>query len=285
MKKPVLGIDIGGTKIFHALVNKDGKIITDVKKEQTPKTVNEIEEKLKAIIKFYENETNVAGIATAGAVNNDNSKILGSTGNLPLEYPNINFKNLSSRVEVFIENDANAACFAEYKIGVSKGYKNSIVLTLGTGVGGGIIVNGALLKGKKGAAGEMHFKMSTENKRLCTCGAYDCYEAYASGRGLKLTYEDITGLDISTYEIIQRYDRNEEEAVLALKKWNEYVAMGALGLNNIFDTEIIAFTGSMAQFLNVEFVEKYINKYNNYFYKLSYLNFINNRNRKQYSTK
>ncbi len=261
MKKPILGIDIGGTKIFHALINEEGKILSEVKKEQTPKTVDEIENVLKSIIKTYENETNLVGIATAGAVNNSNDKILSSTGNLPKGYRDINFKNLNEKMEIFIENDANAAAWAEYKVGATKGCKNSIVLTLGTGVGGGIIVNGSLLKGKSGAAGEMHFKMSTDKKRLCTCGAYDCYEAYASGRGLKLTYEEITGETISSYEIIQRYDKKEENAIKALVKWNEYIAMGALGLNNIFDTDVIALTGSMAQFADIEYIEEYINKY------------------------
>ena len=261
MKKPILGIDIGGTKIFHALVDTEGKILTDVKKELTPSSVNDIENLLKKIINFYENETNITGIATAGAVNNENNKILSSTANLPCGYSDIDFKNLNNNVEIFIENDANAAAWAEHKTGVTKGYKNSIVLTLGTGVGSGIIINNNLLKGKSGAAGEMHFKMSTENKRLCTCGAYDCFEAYVSGRGLKLTYKDITGIDLSTYEIIARCNENEKEAVSALKKWNEYIAMGALGLNNIFDTDIIAFTGSMAQFADMEFIEKYVNKY------------------------
>ncbi len=261
MKKPILGIDIGGTKIFHALINDEGKILTEVKKEQTPKTVEEIENKLKEIIKEYENETKLAGIATAGAVNNSNDKILSSTGNLPKGYRDIDFKNLNENMEIFIENDANSAAWAEYKVGATKGYKNSIVLTLGTGVGGGIIVNGSLLKGKSGAAGEMHFKMSTDKKRLCTCGAYDCFEAYASGRGLKLTYEDITGECLSTYEIIQKYDKKEESAIKTLVKWNEYIAIGALGLNNIFDTDVIAFSGSMAQFADVEYIEEYVNKY------------------------
>ena len=107
----------------------------------------------------------------------------------------------------------------------------------------------------------MHFKMSTDKKRLCTCGAYDCFEAYASGRGLKLTYEDITGECLSTYEIIQKYDKKEESAIKTLVKWNEYIAIGALGLNNIFDTDVIAFSGSMAQFADVEYIEEYVNKY------------------------
>lgn len=261
METKALGIDIGGTKIFHAIVNNEGEIISDVKKESTPKTADAIEQKLKDIIKSYENNINTVGIATAGAVSLENDKILSSTANLPQGYRNIDFKNLNEKVEIFLENDANASAVAEHIKGAAKNCKNCIILTLGTGVGGGIIVNGELLKGKSGAAGEMHFKMSTDKKRLCTCGAYDCFEIYASGTGLKLTYKDITNTDATTYEIIEKYNNNDENAIKALKKWNEYIAIGSLGLNNIFDTEIIAFTGSMAQFTDTDFIEEYINKY------------------------
>lgn len=256
-----LGIDIGGTKIFHALVNKNGEIVSEIKKDFTPKTAIEIEKKLKEIIADYENQTQLAGIASAGACDLENKKILSSTANMPENYRNINFKALNDKVEVVLENDANCSAWAEFKTGTGKGLKNIVVLTLGTGVGGGIIVNGSLLKGKSGAAGEMHFKMHTEEKRKCTCGAYDCFEVYASGYGLKLTYKDITGEDISTYEIIEKYNNNEENAKKALKRWNEYIAMGAVGLNDIFDTELIAFTGSMAEFADIKFIEEYINKY------------------------
>lgn len=261
MKDLALGIDIGGTKIFHALVTREGKIEGEIKKELTPKTAGEIENKLKEIIKSYEGQVSIAGIATAGAVSSENDRILSSTANMPENYRNIDFKNLNENIKIFIENDANSSAWAEHKTGAGKNHKNTIVLTLGTGVGGGIIINDKLLKGKSGAAGEMHFKMSVDKKRKCTCGAYDCFEIYASGLGLKLTYKDITGEDISTYEIIEKYKNKDKNAELALLKWNEYIGMGALGLNNIFDTEIIALSGSMAEFADINFIEEYVNKY------------------------
>ncbi len=260
MKKIALGIDIGGTKIFYAKVNEKGEIISDVIKEYTPKTSALIEDKLSQIIKKYENEVNSIGIATAGAVNNQNNAILSSTANMPEGYQNINFKNLSHKLSVVIENDANCAAWAEFKSGATSECNNAIILTLGTGVGGGIITDGRLLKGKSGAAGEMHFKMSVDKKRKCTCGEYDCFEIYASGLGLRLTYKDITGLDISTYDITDKAKNNDKDAILAIKKWNEYIAIGILGLNNIFDTEVVALSGSMAEFADCNFIENYVNE-------------------------
>lgn len=261
MQNLALGIDIGGTKIYYALINNKGEIIDEVQKSLTPKTTKEIKELLKEIINKYNGKVKIAGIATAGAVSNNNDKVISSTGNLPQDYRTIDFKKLSDNINIYIENDANCAAWAEHISGAAKEYQNSITLTLGTGVGGGIIINNELLKGKNGAAGEMHFKMSTDAKRQCTCGAQDCFEIYASGLGLKLTYKDITGVEISTYEIIEKANSGDIDAIAALKRWNEYIAMGALGLNNIFDTEIIVLSGSMAEFSTPKTIEEYINKY------------------------
>ena len=195
-----LGIDIGGTKISYALINNRGEIKSEVKKIETPKSAMKIMLTLKTIICEFEKEIEFIAIATAGAVNKENSAVIGSTANLPDGYKDIDFQALSDK-KVFIENDANCAAWAEYRIGASYGYKNSIMLTLGTGVGGGIIIDGKLLKGKSGAAGEMHFMMSRKKERSCTCGAYDCFEAYASGNGLRLTGAEIfEDSSITTYD-------------------------------------------------------------------------------------
>jgi glucokinase len=255
-----LGIDIGGTKISYAIVDNNGELKSEVEKISTPKTVSEIIFALKEIISKFEDVIEFVAIATAGAVNNENTAIIGSTANLPMGYKDIDFQSLSSK-KVFIENDANCAAWAEYRIGASEGYKNSVMLTLGTGVGGGIILNGKLLKGKSGAAGEMHFMMSRKQERKCTCGAYDCYEAYASGNGLRLTgaevYNDET---ITTYDIIERAKNNDKKALEALEIWQNDIALGILGLNNLFDADCFVLSGSMEQFVDVEKIEEFVNQ-------------------------
>ena len=201
--KTTLGIDIGGTKIYAAIVNENGEILTPPAKYNTPKTVEDIKETLSKIIAERSNTASIVALATAGAVNNDNTKILSSTANMPNGYSEIDFQNLSPKLPVFVENDANCAAWAEHTVGAASGANHSITLTLGTGVGGGIIVNNNLLKGKSGAAGEMHFKMSIERKRPCTCGTFDCFESYVSGRGLALTYKDILNRNLTTYQIVE----------------------------------------------------------------------------------
>ena len=200
--RKALAFDIGGTKIYSTIIDENGEIVSEIDKFSTPKTLAGILDILTNQIKKYENSVDKIAIATAGAVNNENTSVIGSTGNLVKEYPTINFQSLSTK-RVFLENDANAAAWAEYKIGASKGSKVSVMLTLGTGVGGGIIINNKLLKGKSGAAGEMHFKMYPDKRRRCTCGSWDCYEAYASGTALKHDAEEmLNNPDVTTYDVI-----------------------------------------------------------------------------------
>ena len=256
--KKALAIDVGGTKIYNTIINENGEIITEIEKHSTPKTFAEIKYLFEEIISKYEKEVDVIAFATCGAVNNQNSGILGSTGNIAKEYPTMDFKNLSKK-PVFVENDANCAAWAEHVIGASKGMAYSVMLTLGTGVGGGIILNNKLYKGKNGAAGEMHFKMRTDKHRKCTCGAWDCFEAYASGTGLKKTAQEITGNpDISTYDVIENKERPIMKKVL--DTWQNDILEGIIGLANIFDPDCVVLSGSMAEFVDIEYLECEANK-------------------------
>lgn len=258
MLKKALAIDVGGTKIYNAIVNEKGEIISEIEKRPTPKTFAEIKAAFEEIINKYERQVDVIAFSTCGAVNNSNSGILGSTGNIAREYPSMDFKSLSKK-PVFVENDANAAAWAEHIIGASKGMPYSVMLTLGTGVGGGIILDNKLYKGKNGAAGEMHFKMRTDKHRKCTCGSYDCFEAYASGTGLKRTAEEISGdPDITTYDVIQNKDRPLMKKIL--DKWQNDILEGIIGLANIFDPDVIVLSGSMAEFVNIDYIEVEANK-------------------------
>lgn len=256
--KKALAIDVGGTKIYNAIINEDGEIESNVEKHSTPKTFAEIKDLFTDIINKYESNVDIIAFATCGAVNNSNDKILGSTGNIVKEYPSIDFKSLSSK-PVFVENDANAAAWAEHVIGSSKGKPYSIMLTLGTGVGGGIILDNKLYKGKNGAAGEMHFKMSTDKHRKCTCGSFDCFEAYASGTGLKKTAEEISGdFEITTYDVIENKDRPIMKKIF--ETWQNDILEGIIGLANIFDPDCIVLSGSMAEFVDIEYLELEANK-------------------------
>lgn len=257
--KKALAIDVGGTKIYSAVINKNGEIISEIEKNPTPETFEEIKSLFELIIKKHEREIDVVAFSTCGAVNNQNDGILGSTGNIAKDYPKMPFKSLSSK-PVFVENDANCAAWAEHIIGASKGCANSVMLTLGTGVGGGIIVNNKLLKGKNGAAGEMHFKMYCDKRRKCTCGAWDCFEIYASGKGLKITAEEISkNPNVTTYDVIEGVKSNDELMIKIFNRWQDDITAGIVGLANIFDPDCFVLSGSMAAFVDTNKIEQNVN--------------------------
>ncbi|MBR1776197.1 ROK family protein [bacterium] len=257
--KKALAFDIGGTKIYSTIIDETGNVIGEIDKFSTPKTLDKIKQILKEQISKYENKVDAIAIATAGAVNNDNTSVIGSTGNLPKGYSSIDFQGLSTK-RVFLENDANAAAWAEYKIGASRGTNVSVMLTLGTGVGGGIIINDRMLKGKSGAAGEMHFKMYPDKRRKCTCGSWDCFEIYASGTALKLDAEEaLHDKNVTTYDVIDGAKKGNKKMVDILERWQNDIIVGIKGLTNLFDPDCIVLSGSMAQFVDIKHVEQEVN--------------------------
>jgi len=257
--KQALAIDVGGTKIYNAIIDEEGCVVSDIEKHPTPKNYSEIIKLFKSIISKYEDKIDTVAFATCGAVNNSNDGILGSTGNIAKEYPKTDFKSLSKK-PVYVENDANCAAWAEHIIGASKGYPYSVMLTLGTGVGGGIILDNKLYKGKSGAAGEMHFKMSRKNSRPCTCGSNDCFEAYASGTGLRVTATEISkNPDITTYDVITGLKSGDKLMTEIFNTWQNDIINGIIGLADIFDPDVFVLSGSMAEFVDTEFITNRVN--------------------------
>lgn len=274
-KTASIGIDIGGTKISAAIV-RDEQIIGRVFEYKTPDNLEDIQdtvlEAVDDVLSEYNDKVTCVGIATAGTVNNDNSKVTGSTGNLPAGYNTINFPEIiQSRfgLNVFLENDANAAAYAEYKVGNAKGDNNTVVITVGTGIGGGVIINGKLLRGKSGGAGELgHIPININNDRKCTCGIWNCWEAYASGTGyaktaremiLELTKEEqkqfLQGKSIqelNTYDMINALKSSDPFAIKVHEYWENLILIGLVTLVNIFDPDSIIISGGMAKFINFD---------------------------------
>lgn len=258
--KKALALDVGGTKIYNAIVNENGEIVSEIEKHATPKTFDEIKKTFIEIIKKHENDVDVIAFSTCGAVNNQNSKILGSTGNIAKGYPQMPFLELSTK-PVFVENDANCAAWAEHEIGASVNCPTSVMITLGTGVGGGIIIDNKLLKGQNGAAGEMHFKMYSDKRRKCTCGSWDCFEIYASGTGLKITAQEmLKDQNVTTYDVMDGVKNKNQKMLDVYHRWEEDITNGIIGLANIFDPDCVVLSGSLAQFVETDKVEKIVNQ-------------------------
>ena len=256
--KKVLAFDIGGTKIAYAVIDEKGNFVNEIIKVTTPKTSGGIYELLKTVIKGLEDDIDGVAIATAGAINNDNNKIISHVGNLPEKYNELDFTALTSQ-PILLENDANAAGWAEFKLGAAKGTKNAVILTLGTGVGSGIIVDGKLLKGKSGSAGEMHMRFGFGHERKCTCGLWDCLETYVSGNALTTDAKIYISPEATSYDVIKGLKENNQKARAAFDHWQEYLENALVMMGNLFDPEVIVLSGSMAQFVEYDKLNKQAN--------------------------
>ena len=256
----ILSFDIGGTKIAYAILDRNGNFLSDVIQHQTPAAPGAVDKILKSVVKRYDNQIDVVAVSTAGTVDTTNSFVTGSVGNMPKGYDQIKFTELSQK-PVVVENDANSAVWAEYVLGNAKGCNNAILLTLGTGVGVGIIANSQLLTGKKGAAGEVHFPIRYDNHRLCGCGRYDCLEIYMSGQALGLEAKEVYKNDnVTSHTVIEGLKKNDLSAVTAFHNWQEMVKNGVVLFADIFDPEVILLGGSMAHFIDYKRLNDEANK-------------------------
>ena len=227
----ILSFDVGGSKIAYSLADENGNIISDVITIPTPQTADEIRKLFTAIAAQYKYDR--MALATAGVV--FNNQLQGKPNNLPAGYEKINCKEIF-KAPYIIENDANAALWAEYKIGNLHGVHNGIMLTLGTDTGCGIIADDHILRGKCGATGEFSFPFSGRDlKRLgakCGVDESDCFEIYNLA------------------------ENGDENARQAYYEWEENLINSLKLLNGLLDTEVFVLSGSLAKIVNCDRVSK-----------------------------
>jgi glucokinase len=182
-----VGIDIGGTKIAGALVDDAGKIIEELRVKSPIEDSNLMVEAIGSVINQLTSGQQVVGVGVAAA------GFLSSDREIMYHSPNIaawRNEQLKSRIQaetsypVLLENDANAAGWAEFRFGAGKAVQSMIMLTIGTGVGGAVIADGVLLKGGFGIGGELGHVPAVPGGLLCGCGLKGCLESYASGTAL-----------------------------------------------------------------------------------------------------
>lgn len=183
--RPAVGVDIGGTKIAVGLVSADGALLDRVA-EPTPEDVGKIPALIADLTERVTPDTGIEaiGIGAAGFVSSDRSTMRFS--------PNIAWadETLGDEVgglvdvPVVVENDANAAAWGEFRFGAGADVDDLLLVTIGTGIGGGVVHRGTLLRGASGAAAEIGHMRVVPGGLLCGCGQRGCFEQYASGRAL-----------------------------------------------------------------------------------------------------
>ena len=162
--------------------------------------------------------------------------------------------------KVYVENDANAAAFGEYIAGGAKGYKDAVVITLGTGIGSGIILDGKILRGFNFAAGEMGHTVIVKDGRKCNCGRHGCWERYASARALSedtkaamrehrdtIMWDLVKDIDhVNAKTSFDAMEKGDALAKQVVENWMEYVGCGIANVVNTFEPEVICIGGGVS---------------------------------------
>ncbi len=192
-----LGIDIGGTKVAGGVVAPDGTILDTARRATPGASVSDTEDAIAAVVAElaagHDGELVGAGIGAAGWFDRTGDTVLFSP-HLAWRHTSLR-KDLAARLQrpLWVGNDADAAAWAEYRYGAARGAELALMVTLGTGIGGGIVMDGRLQRGAHGVAGEWGHMRVVPDGRLCACGNRGCWEQYASGSALGQTAREVAG--------------------------------------------------------------------------------------------
>ena len=268
-----IGIDLGGTNIAAGLVNEAFEIVA---KDSTPtlasrpsaEIVDDIAMLCKKLCEAHgisAEDVASVGIASPGIVDDETGEVIYAN--------NLNFRHfplipmLRERFpirEMHIENDANAAAWGEAIAGAAKGSKSSVMITLGTGVGGGIVADGKVFKGFNSAAGELGHIVIEVDGRPCSCGRRGCWEAYSSATGLihmtkeKLMQCTAENRETAMTELVEQRGKvngrtafdamrlGDAAATEVVNEYVKYLASGLASMINIFQPEVLSIGGGIS---------------------------------------
>lgn len=262
-----IGIDIGGTNIACGIVDEDCRIIASAKvKTNAPRPYEEILGAIKRSVRaaceqagIKPSDAECIGIGCPGTCNRESGTV---------EYSNnLGFVNApvgrdieaEFGIKTYLDNDANAAAFGEFVAGAAKGSRNAVVITLGTGVGSGIIIDGKIYSGSNFAGGEIGHTVIVVDGLPCTCGRMGCFEAYSSATGLIRMTSETAALNPKslTARLIEQDGRvSARTAYKAMKqgcetgkaiteRYVKYLACGIANTINIFQPDILCIGGGV----------------------------------------
>ena len=265
-----IGVDMGGTNLAAGIVSEDGTIAAQSSVPTGEPNAEKIAKKTAGLIhdlmaeaNISESEIEIIGVGVPGTANQKTGAIE-YANNLGME--DVEFLELLRpyfpNTPLGIENDANAAAYAEYKFGAGQGGGSMVLITLGTGIGAGIIINGVLFEGINYASGELGHMTIRYDGLECNCGRRGCFERYASASALveqaqaamesckdSLLWELCDG-DISTMNGKLFFDavrREDETALGVLRRYTEYLSEGILDIVNLLQPELVCIGGGISR--------------------------------------
>jgi len=263
-----LGIDIGGTKVAGGVVAPDGTIVATARRATPGASVSDTEDAIAAVVEeladAHAGELVGVGVGAAGWFDR--------TGDTVLFSPHLAWRNSTLRKDLagrlqrplWVGNDADAAAWAEYRYGAARGSDLALMITLGTGIGGGMVLDGRLRRGSHGVAGEWGHMRVVPDGRLCACGNRGCWEQYASGTALAQTAREVARTSrAAAGRLLERVDGDpdqltgEDVAALAadgdplalelVTEVGQWLGQGIADLSAILDPEVVVIGGGVSK--------------------------------------
>jgi len=265
-----LGIDLGGTNIVASVVDDDYKILSSAKrKTDCPRPAEAIVDDMAAVALeaiesagIKKEDIEAAGVGSPGSIDPVNGVVIYANNLGFKDVPMAQMLKERTGLDFYLENDANAAAYGEFVAGAGKGTKNFVMITLGTGVGGGVIIDGKIYSGSNYAGAELGHTVVAIDGEMCTCGRQGCWEAYASATALirqtkqaMIRYADslmwqLCDNDINKVSGITAFDamrKGDAAGKLVVDKYIQYIAVGIANNINIFQPEIICIGGGISK--------------------------------------
>jgi glucokinase len=260
------GIDVGGTKIAGGVVAEDGTVIEELRVESPATDAEAIEEAIAGLVTELRSRHDIAtvGVGAAGYVDKARAVVLFAP-NLPWRNENLKGE-LEKRIDlpVVIENDANAAAWGEFAFGAGHDAEDLLLVTVGTGVGGGVVLDGELYRGANGVGAEIGHMRVVPNGILCGCGKHGCFEKYASGtalvreaRALAMSGAQIAqgmlqraGGELSKITgplITEAAQDGDMGAIQQLAELGRWLGEGIASLTEILDPEVVVVGGGVSE--------------------------------------
>ena len=255
-----VGVDIGATAIKAALVGLSGDLIESFR-EPSPRTPAALHDFVHSVLKRAGVPVRGIGIGCKGVIDTATSRVNSLPGDLHfLEGKLLADVIGAGDVPVYADNDARTALVAEVLWGSARGKRNVVLLTLGTGVGGAVLVDGVILRGASGAAGHLGHMTIDLRGGLCICGNYGCVETRFSSRAIESDYLahlhraapatlsfDSGGQPPSTEDIFGAAARGDESARYVLDRAMEYLTAAVVSFLHVFDPEVLILGGNIAE--------------------------------------
>jgi glucokinase len=243
----VIGVDVGGTKILAGLIGRDGTVVAHREYPTPVETEDALLDGLEAAVREFVDETVVAvGFGIPSQIDQRDGIALGSV-NIPLR--GVPFRRKMTErlgLPIGMDNDANAAAIAEWKTGVGRGTTDMVMLTLGTGVGGGLILGGKPYRGWFGAGAEIGHMVIVHDGLRCRCGGHGHLESYASGKAADELAAQAFGPAADAHRLVRLAREGDALAIEILKGVGEHLGSGIASLVNTFNPQLVVVGGGFA---------------------------------------